>query len=73
MSDHVYRIIELAGSSATSIEDAIQSALARASKTLHHLRWFEVVNMRGQIEGGKVAHYQVVLKVGFTIDDASSP
>ena len=73
MSDHVYRVIELAGSSATSIEDAIQSALARASKTLHHLRWFEVVNMRGQIEGGKVAHYQVVLKVGFTIDDASSP
>jgi dodecin len=70
MSDHVYKIIELAGSSTTSIEDAIQNALSRASKTLHHLRWFEVVNTRGQVEGGKVAHYQVVLKVGFTLDDA---
>ena len=70
MSDHVYRIIELAGSSPTSIEDAIGNALGRASKTLHHLRWFEVVNTRGQIEDGKVAYYQVVLKVGFTIEDA---
>jgi dodecin len=70
MSDHVYKIIELAGSSATSIEDAIENALGRASRTLHHLRWFEVINTRGQIENGKVAHYQVVLKVGFTLDDA---
>ncbi len=69
-SDHLYKIIELAGSSATGIEDAINNALGRASKTLHQLRWFEVVSTRGQIEDGKVAHYQVVLKVGFTLEDA---
>ncbi len=69
MSDNVYRMIELAGSSTTSIEDAIQTAIARASKTLKHLRWFQVIETRGHIESGKVAHYQVVLKAGFTIDD----
>ena len=69
MQDHVYKMIELAGSSATSIEDAIQNAITRAAKTLHDLRWFEVVETRGQIEQGRVVHYQVVLKVGFTLDD----
>ena len=70
MSDHVYKIIELAGSSTTSIEDAVQSAVTRASKTLHHLRWFQVVDTRGQIENGKVSYYQVVIKVGFTLEDS---
>jgi flavin-binding protein dodecin len=67
--DHVYRMIELAGSSENGLEDAIQNAVGRASKTLHGLRWFEVVEARGHIEEGRVAHYQVVIKVGFTIDE----
>ncbi len=69
MQDHVYKMIELAGSSESSIEDAVQNAVARAAKTLHDLRWFEVVETRGQIENGRVAHYQVVIKVGFTVED----
>jgi dodecin len=68
MSDHVYKIIELAGSAPTSIEDAIQNAITKASKSLKHLRWFEVMETRGQVDNGRVAHYQVVLKVGFTIE-----
>ena len=70
--DHIYKIIELAGSSDTSIEDAIQQAIARASRTLNHLRWFEVIQTRGHIEKGKVHHYQVTLKVGFTLEDSKS-
>lgn len=70
MEDHVYKVIELAGSSEKSIEDAIEHAVARASKTLESLRWFEVVETRGHIEGGKISHWQVVLKVGFTLKDA---
>lgn len=69
MSDHVYKTIELIGSSKTSIEDAIKGAVTRAGKTLHNLRWFQVTDTRGHIEKGKVAHYQVTLKVGFTLDD----
>ena len=69
MQDHVYKIIQLAGSSPDSIEDAIQNAVSRASQSLHALRWFEVVETRGHIEGGKVAHYQVVIKVGFSLED----
>jgi flavin-binding protein dodecin len=69
MQDHVYKMIELAGSSETSIEDAIQNAITRAAKTLHGLRWFQVVETRGHIENGRVVHYQVVVKVGFTIED----
>jgi len=69
MPDHVYRIIEVAGSSEKSIEDAIQNAVSRASRTLRQVGWFEVVETRGHVEGGKVAHYQVTLKVGFTLDD----
>jgi hypothetical protein len=71
MEDHVYRIIEISGSSQTSIEDAIQSAVSRASRTLRNLRWFEVLQTRGHLEDGKVQHYQVVLKIGFTIDDTN--
>jgi dodecin len=69
MPDHVYRIIQVAGSSKKSIEDAIQTAVGRASRTLRQLGWFEVVETRGHVEAGKVAHYQVTLKVGFTLDD----
>ena len=67
MSDNVYKVIEIVGSSATSIEDAIEGAIARASSTLHDIRWFEVSETRGHVEGGKVAHYQVTLKIGFTL------
>ena len=69
MSDHVYKTIELIGSSQTSIDDAIKGAIAKAGKTVHNLRWFQVTETRGHIEKGKVAHYQVTLKVGFTLDD----
>ncbi len=69
MSDHVYRVIEVVGSSRTSIEDAIQCAVTKASSTLRHLRWFQVVETRGQVENGQVAHYQVTLKIGFALED----
>ena len=69
MSDHVYRIIQVAGSSQKSIEDAIQNGVGRAARTLRQVGWFEVVETRGHVEDGKVAHYQVTLKVGFTLDD----
>jgi len=69
MPDHVYRIIEVAGSSANSIEEAIQNAVSRASRTLRQVGWFEIVQTRGHVEEGKVAHYQVILKVGFTLED----
>ncbi|HEX5866060.1 MAG TPA: dodecin [Beijerinckiaceae bacterium] len=68
MQDHIYKVIELVGSSETSIEDAIQTAVGRASQTLKNLRWFEVVQTRGQLENGKIRHYQVMLKVGFTLE-----
>ena len=67
MSDHIYKVVELVGSSPVSIEDAIQGAVGRASKTLRNLRWFEVLETRGHIEDGKVDHYQVTLKIGFTL------
>lgn len=71
MSDHrTYKIIEIVGSSPTSIEDAIQSALAETSKTVRNLDWFEVLETRGHIVDGKVGHYQVALKVGFRITDS---
>jgi len=69
MDDHVYRVIQLVGTSEKSISDAIEQAVARASKTLRDLRWFEVVETRGSIEGGRVSQYQVTLIVGFTIGD----
>jgi len=68
MNDHVYKVIELTGSSEKSPEDAIERAVARASATLRHLRWFEVIQTRGHIKDGRVDHYQVTLKVGFTLD-----
>jgi flavin-binding protein dodecin len=70
MADHTYRIIELAGSSEISHADAIENAIARASKTMRNLRWFEVTQMRGEIEEGEIRHYQVTMKVGFTLEGA---
>jgi flavin-binding protein dodecin len=69
MPDHVYRTVELVGSSESTVEDAIEAAIAKAAKSLRHLRWFEVVQIRGHLEDGKVHHYQVTLKVGFTLED----
>lgn len=68
MSDHVYKKLELVGSSTTSIEDAVQNALARASKTIRNMRWFEVTETRGHIEDNRIDHWQVTVKVGFTLD-----
>lgn len=69
MNDHVYKKVELVGSSKTSVTEAIESAILRASKTMRNLDWFEVDQIRGQIKNGSVEHYQVVVKVGFRIDD----
>jgi len=69
MTEHVYKHIELTGSSKVGLEDAIQNAIARASKTLHNLQWFQVTDTRGSIANGKVSFWQVTLKVGFTLDD----
>jgi flavin-binding protein dodecin len=68
MSNHVYKTVELTGSSPKGLEDAIANAVAKASKTVHNLRWFQVIDTRGEIEGGKVSHWQVTMKVGFTLD-----
>ena len=67
MSDHVYKIVDIGGSSAKSTDDAIQNAIARASKTLKNLDWFEVVETRGHLKDGKISHYQVTLKIGFQL------
>ena len=69
MNDHVYKQIELTGSSKTSIEDAVHNAIAKASQTLHDLRWFQIVESRGYIEKGKVAYWQVTIKLGFRLDE----
>ena len=69
MTDHTYKVIELVGSSPTSIEDAIQCAITRASSTLENVRWFEVTETRGHVENGRVTHYQVTLKLGFTLKE----
>ncbi|MGI8890154.1 MAG: dodecin [Chthoniobacterales bacterium] len=68
MSDHVYKKLELVGSSTTSIEDAVQNALSLASQTIRNMRWFEVIETRGHIEDNKINHWQVTIKVGFTLD-----
>ena len=69
MTDHIYKHIELTGSSTVSSDDAIRAAVAKAAKTVHDLRWFEVIETRGHVEGGVVKHWQVSLKVGFTLDE----
>ena len=68
MPSHTYKLIELTGSSPEGIEQAVQSALRKASESVHNMRWFEVTETRGHIEDGKVAHWQVSIKVGFTLD-----
>jgi flavin-binding protein dodecin len=68
MSDHVYKLIELTGSSTSSIEDAVSTAIARASETMRNMQWFQVTETRGHIRDGKVAHWQVTLKIGFTLE-----
>lgn len=68
MPDHIYKTIELVGSSSQGVEDAVQKAVAKAAESLRNLRWFEVLETRGHIEGGRVAHWQVTLKLGFTLE-----
>lgn len=69
MSDPVYKHIQLTGTSGTSIEDAVNNALTRAAKTVHNMRWFEIVETRGQIQDGKTSQWQTTIRVGFTLED----
>lgn len=69
MSEHVYKLIELTGSSRTGVDDAIRNAVKRASSTMRNMQWFEVVETRGYIADGDVSHFQVTIKVGFTLED----
>ncbi|SEQ84022.1 hypothetical protein SAMN05421690_100264 [Nitrosomonas sp. Nm51] len=69
MSDHIYKLMELTGSSSTSMQDAIENAISRAAKTVRDMRWFEVVETRGHIEQGAIKHWQVTIKVGFTLNE----
>jgi flavin-binding protein dodecin len=69
MAEHVYKTIELVGSSTRGMEDAVQRAIAKAAETVRNLRWFEVLDTRGHIEGGRIAHWQVTLKIGFTLEE----
>lgn len=69
MADHIYKILELTGSSSESSDQAIRNAITRASETIRNLRWFEVVETRGHLEDGKIAHWQVTVRIGFTLDE----
>jgi flavin-binding protein dodecin len=69
MSEHIYKKVELVGSSPNGFEEAVKNALARAGKTVRNMRWFEVAETRGYIEDGKISHWQVTLKIGFTLED----
>ncbi|GIX30328.1 MAG: hypothetical protein KatS3mg124_0800 [Porticoccaceae bacterium] len=69
MSEHVYKVVELVGSSTESSDDAVRNAIARAGRTLHQLRWAEVVQVRAHLEEGRIAHWQAVVKVGFTLEE----
>ncbi|MEF7613867.1 dodecin [Aquincola sp. MAHUQ-54] len=68
MSEHVYKLIELTGSSTVGIEDACQKAIAKAADSVRNIRWFQVTDTRGHVEDGRIAHWQVTMKVGFTLD-----
>ncbi|MFI6519694.1 dodecin [Spirillospora sp. NPDC050679] len=70
MTDRTYRVTEIVGTSPDSVEQAVRNGVRRASRTLRHLDWFEVTEVRGQIEDGEVAHFQVTMKVGFRLEDA---
>jgi flavin-binding protein dodecin len=69
MTEHVYKKIELTGSSSVGIQQAIENAVSKAAKTIHDMRWFEVVETRGHIDNGKVAHWQVTIKIGFSLTE----
>jgi flavin-binding protein dodecin len=69
MTDHVYKIIDLTGTSTEGIQQAVETAVSRAAETLHNLRWFEVSEVRGEINDGKIAHWQTTIRVGFTLED----
>lgn len=69
MQDHVYKTLEITGSSANSIEGAVETAIARTGESVHSLRWFQVSDIRGHIDSGKVDHWQVTIKLGFTLDE----
>ncbi len=69
MSDHVYRLSEIVGSSTTSVDDAIRTAIAKAARTVRNIEWFETTEVRGHVEDGQVAHFQVTLKIGFRVED----
>lgn len=69
MTDHTYKLIELTGSSTSSIEDAVHNAVGRAAKTIHNMRWVELTNLRGHIENDEVRYWQVTLKIGFTLEE----
>lgn len=69
MNDHIYKKIELTGSSTVGLQQAVENAIDRASKTIKNMRWFEVVETRGQIDNGKIAHWQVTIKVGFALTE----
>lgn len=69
MAEHVYKKIEIVGSSPNGMEEAVRNALSRASKTIRNMRWFEVTETRGYIDDGKIAHWQVTLKIGFTLEE----
>jgi dodecin len=71
MADHTYKVVELVGSSSTSIETAVQNALTKAAQSIRNMRWFEVVETRGYVEDGNVAYWQVTIKLGFTVEDVS--
>lgn len=73
MDNHVYKIMELVGTSDAGVGEAVENALQRASKTIRNIRWFETLNIRGSVEDGKVKQFQVTVKVGFTLDDGSEP
>ncbi len=68
MNDHIYKKIEITGSSEKGIQDAVEKAIAKAGKTLHDMRWFELIDVRGHLNGGKVEHWQATLKIGFEIE-----
>ena len=72
MSNHTYRVTDIVGSSPDSIDDAVRSGIDRAGKTLRNLDWFQVTEIRGQLQDGQVGHYQVTMKVGFRLDDADA-
>ena len=69
MSDHVYRLSEIVGSSTTSVDDAIRTAVSKAARTVRNIEWFQTQEIRGHVEDGQVAHFQVTLKIGFRVED----